>query len=135
QSTPSHFRPSRIPSTSSGLFRSASVSSIRRIIVPPCRRTKSQLNSAVRAPPTCRYPVGDGANLTLAVLFAFPPKPLLIEPSFNSSRNVQFSEYAGTRPTCPLPQRRLASVANWLPPACVLLWPPVPRYACFRKNP
>ena len=27
-------------------------------------RAKSQLNSAVRAPPTCRYPVGEGANRT-----------------------------------------------------------------------
>jgi hypothetical protein len=35
-----------------------------RTFVPPYRRANSQLNSAVRAPPTWRYPVGDGANRT-----------------------------------------------------------------------
>jgi hypothetical protein len=30
--------------------------------VPPILRAQSQLNNAVRAPPMCRYPVGDGAN-------------------------------------------------------------------------
>src|ERR1700722_16494661 len=37
---------------------------MRRIMVPCCRRANNQLNSAVRAPPTCKYPVGDGANRT-----------------------------------------------------------------------
>src|SRR4051812_47359047 len=32
--------------------------------VPPILRAQSQLNSAVRAPPMWRYPVGDGANRT-----------------------------------------------------------------------
>jgi len=32
--------------------------------VPPVCRAKSQLKSAVRAPPTWRYPVGDGAKRT-----------------------------------------------------------------------
>jgi hypothetical protein len=32
--------------------------------VPPRLRAKNQLNSAVRAPPTCKYPVGEGANRT-----------------------------------------------------------------------
>ena len=32
--------------------------------VPPCLRAQSQLKSAVRAPPMCRYPVGEGANRT-----------------------------------------------------------------------
>ncbi len=51
-------------SMSSGRLRSWSVSSIRRTRVPPCWRAKSQLNSADRAPPTCRYPVGAGAKRT-----------------------------------------------------------------------
>lgn len=32
---------------------------------PPVLRAYSQLNSAVRAPPTCRLPVGEGAKRTL----------------------------------------------------------------------
>src|SRR2546422_418076 len=43
---------------------STSVSSIRGTTTPPRRRAKSQWKSAVRAPPTCRYPVGDGAKRT-----------------------------------------------------------------------
>ena len=41
-----------IPSVHSGLLRASSVSSIRRMNVPSCWRTKSQLNSAARALPT-----------------------------------------------------------------------------------
>ncbi len=44
--------------------RSRSVSSMRRMNVPPFLRAHSQLKRAVRAPPTCRYPVGLGANRT-----------------------------------------------------------------------
>ena len=33
-------------------------------ILPPIFREYSQLYRAVRAPPTCRLPVGEGANLT-----------------------------------------------------------------------
>jgi hypothetical protein len=44
--------------------RSRSVSSMRRTYVPPFLRAHSQLKSAVRAPPTCRYPVGLGAKRT-----------------------------------------------------------------------
>ena len=54
QSSPSQRRPSRMPVTISADERSTSVSSMRRTNVPPCRRAYSQLNSAVRAPPTCR---------------------------------------------------------------------------------
>jgi hypothetical protein len=32
--------------------------------VPPWWRAKSQLKSAVRAPPICRKPVGEGAKRT-----------------------------------------------------------------------
>ena len=44
--------------------RSASVSSMRRMNVPPWPRASSQLKSAVRALPTCSWPVGLGANRT-----------------------------------------------------------------------
>ena len=47
--------------------RSRSVSSMRSRILPPWRRAKSQLNSAVRAPPMCRKPVGDGAKRVTTV--------------------------------------------------------------------
>src|SRR3954447_12230124 len=36
--------------------------------LPPCRFANSQLKIAVRAPPTCRCPVGDGANRTRTVI-------------------------------------------------------------------
>src|SRR3954468_24107352 len=68
QSSPSQRRPSTIPCTISEDDRSASVSSIRRTNTPPCRRAKSQLKRAVRAPPTCRYPVGEGAKRTRGVM-------------------------------------------------------------------
>ena len=42
--------------------RARSVSSMRSRTVPPWRRAYSQLNNAVRAPPMCRYPVGEGAK-------------------------------------------------------------------------
>src|SRR5262245_30653517 len=44
--------------------RDRSVSSIRRMNWPPWWRAKSQLKRAVRAPPTCRWPVGLGAKRT-----------------------------------------------------------------------
>ena len=42
------------------MLRAASVSSIRNTRTPPWCRAKAQLNSAVRAIPTCGVPVGDG---------------------------------------------------------------------------
>ena len=48
----------------SAVLRATSVSSMRRMKVPFWRRAQSQLNSAVRAPPMCRYPVGEGAKRT-----------------------------------------------------------------------
>src|SRR4051794_18914686 len=55
---------SRICSTFSGVERSRSVSSIRRTSFPARPRANSQLYSAVRAPPMCRAPVGEGAKRT-----------------------------------------------------------------------
>src|SRR3954467_12023392 len=53
-----------MPVTHSSRVRSTSVSSMRRMNVPPACLAKSQLKSAVRAPPTWRKPVGDGAKRT-----------------------------------------------------------------------
>ncbi len=54
--------PSRIAATAASVERSRSVSSMRSSIVPPILRAKTQLNRAVRAPPICRKPVGEGAK-------------------------------------------------------------------------
>src|SRR5688572_30401546 len=59
----SHFMPSRIATVISSLERERSVSSILRMKTPLCFLARSQLNNAVLAPPTCRNPVGEGANL------------------------------------------------------------------------
>src|SRR5213083_972018 len=67
QSRPSQVRPSRMTCVCSSVERALSVSSMRSRNFPPSRRAKSQLKSAVLAPPTCRYPVGDGAKRTLIV--------------------------------------------------------------------
>src|ERR1700730_8722562 len=40
---------------------------MRRRNFPPSRRAERPVNSAVRAPPTWRYPVGDGAKRTRMV--------------------------------------------------------------------
>src|SRR5260370_37952987 len=48
----------------SALLRVRSVSSRRRMKVPPCRLANSQLNSAARTFPTCNNPVGLGAKRT-----------------------------------------------------------------------
>src|SRR5215203_2471388 len=55
---------SKMASTLGRVERSWSVSSTRRMKVPPVLRAQSQLKRAVRAPPMWRYPVGDGAKRT-----------------------------------------------------------------------
>src|SRR6185295_4081688 len=65
---------SRIVRTLSSVERSWSVSSILRMKAPPLRRAKSQLNRAVRAPPTWRNPVGLGAKRTRT-----PPEVTVLE--------------------------------------------------------
>ena len=78
---PSRGRASVSASTMSSMFssveRERSVSSMRRMKTPPWWRANSQLKSAVRAPPTCRCPVGLGANRTrISRLIArAPPAP------------------------------------------------------------
>ena len=49
---PIHRKSSRISASDSLVDRSRSVSSMRRMNVPPCPRASSQLKSAVRALPT-----------------------------------------------------------------------------------
>src|SRR5580698_5717929 len=136
-----------MPSTSSGLLRSTSVSSTRRISVPASCFANSQLKSAVRAPPTCRYPVGEGAKRTRmasCVLSVISPV-LLARPA------LLFQTSSLAKPLCrvqsgacpvqngrirPASRARLPSLV-WkpLPPSLLPLWQPVPRYACFLKFP
>src|ERR1700757_1975526 len=61
---PSHFRPSKMEFTEASVLRSTSVSSRRRIMVPPVLRAYNQLKINVRALPTWRNPVGEGAKRT-----------------------------------------------------------------------
>jgi hypothetical protein len=51
----------------SSVLRPASVSSMRRIIVPLWRRAYNQLKMKVRALPMCKKPVGEGAKRTLGM--------------------------------------------------------------------
>src|SRR5664279_2837649 len=54
--------PSSMMRMLSSVLRERSVSSMRRMKRPPCLRAKSQQNRAVRTPPMCSRPVGDGAK-------------------------------------------------------------------------
>src|SRR6266496_4117429 len=67
QLKPSHFRPSKMELTDASVLRSTSVSSSRKIMVPAFRRAYNQLKMNVRALPTWRNPVGEGAKRTLAL--------------------------------------------------------------------
>src|SRR3989338_7402981 len=60
---------SNISSRYSGFERALSVSSMRKMNCPPWALAYIQLKSAVRPPPMCRYPVGDGAKRTRTMLF------------------------------------------------------------------
>ena len=67
---PERFNDLFISSTASSTYLERSVSSILRINSPPCFFASKYEKSAVLAPPICKYPVGDGANLTLYILFS-----------------------------------------------------------------
>src|SRR6185312_11616252 len=67
QSRPSQRRPSKMDWMLASVLRSTSVSSRRRTMIPPLWRAKSQLKMKVRALPTCRKPVGEGAKRTRGV--------------------------------------------------------------------
>ena len=60
----SHFSPSKIDCTEASVLRSTSVSSRRSTMVPAFRRAYNQLKMKVRALPTCKKPVGEGAKRT-----------------------------------------------------------------------
>src|SRR5215467_6319492 len=63
-----------IAATASAVDRARSVSSMRSRNLPPWWRAKSQLDSAVRALPICRNPVGEGAKRTTTVIaLRWPP--------------------------------------------------------------
>src|SRR5215469_2925352 len=65
QSRPSQRSVSWADSMYSGVTRVWSVSSIRSTNVPPVERANAQSYRAVRTLPTCRSPLGEGANRTL----------------------------------------------------------------------
>src|SRR5688500_17927404 len=54
---------------------------MRSSIVPPCRRAWSRLKIAVRAPPTCRKPGGEGAKRSCIVAFQFIPRARAESPT------------------------------------------------------
>lgn len=65
QSMPNHFKSCKTASSDSFVDLSMSVSSTLNTNLPSKEfLANSQLNKAVLAPPTCKFPVGDGANLT-----------------------------------------------------------------------
>ena len=80
--------------------RSRSVSSMRSSILPPAWRAKSQLNSAVRAPPIWRKPVGEGAKrvTTSSAMSAF----LFAEPGVCSDSSSNCGASRKPRSDCGL---------------------------------
>src|SRR5947207_9824391 len=75
QSRPSQRSVSWAEPMYSGVTRVRSVSSIRSTNVPPVERANAQSYRAVRTLPTCRSPLGEGANRTLT-----PPGPAPSHP-------------------------------------------------------
>src|SRR4249919_1595620 len=73
QSRPSQRSVSWAESMYSGSTRVRSVSSIRSTNVPPVERANAQSYRAVRTLPTCRSPLGEGANRTLTPPPGTPP--------------------------------------------------------------
>src|SRR6266545_2921401 len=78
QLSPSQRRSSNAVRSASFVDRATSVSSMRRMNVPPEPRASSQLKSAVRALPTCSWPVGLGAKRSLISFQAGPKGPALL---------------------------------------------------------
>src|SRR5690242_8527173 len=70
QSRPSQRSVSWAEPMYSGVTRVRSVSSIRSTNVPPVERANAQSYRAVRTLPTCRSPLGEGANRTLTSVTA-----------------------------------------------------------------
>src|SRR5215467_5133645 len=88
QSRPSQRSVSWADSMYSGVTRVWSVSSIRSTNRPPVERANAQSYRAVRTLPTCRSPLGEGANRTLT-----PPGPPC--PPGASSCSVTFGHRVG----------------------------------------
>src|SRR3546814_4319352 len=83
--------PSRIASIAASVERARSVSSIRSRNRPPWWRANSQLNSAVRAPPIWRKPVGEGAK-RVTIWPVARPVSLAISLCFLSNDLMAISE-------------------------------------------
>ena len=77
----------KIDASDSRVDRASSVSSTRMMNFPPVFLANNQLNNAVRAPPTCSDPVGEGAKRTLtglilaalAIITTFPRLERLVK--------------------------------------------------------
>src|SRR4051794_29194220 len=93
--------PSRIASIASLVDRALSVSSIRNRNLPPWWRANSQLNKAVRAPPMCKYPVGEGAKRVTTGR----DELLALKPAFLFSHCAMQWTSAPNIGEAPLPQR------------------------------
>ena len=59
---PAHLSAAAISSAAPGTSRDWSVSSMRRMKLPLCLRANTWQKRAVRRPPRCRDPVGEGAK-------------------------------------------------------------------------
>ena len=102
-------RPSRCPASaarrgcrarSSTVERATSVSSSRRMNVPPWRRANRMLNSAVRAVPMCSGPVGLGAIRQRMVMPASVPEGA-VRPAPRSHQRRRGASGAGTGTPAP----------------------------------
>ena len=97
QSSPSQRRSSRMLCSDSRVERSASVSSMRSTNVPSLPCASSQLKRAVRAFPTCSWPVGLGANRTRILQSAVINRQTLVRSA------TACAAMASPRPTASTP--------------------------------
>ena len=72
---------------------------MRSTNVPPSWRARSQLYSAVRAPPMCSTPVGDGANRTL-MLVVGSAIPMLIGAHVSTAGGLVNAHERGVERGC-----------------------------------
>src|SRR5215813_10511764 len=107
QSRPSQRSVSWAEPMYSGVTRVRSVSSIRSTNVPPVERANAQSYSAVRTLPTCRSPLGDGANRTLTPPGAVRSRP---PPAGPAPWSVTAGHRVGERPDVLDGHRYLVSV-------------------------
>lgn len=86
----------------SRVLRAVSVSSTRMMNLPFFWRASSQLKSAVRAPPTCSEPVGDGAKRTRVSPVAGSGTSDIATRDPRADSAARRSGVRGTRPTMEL---------------------------------